>query len=130
VTGDNGAGLRALFYGLCCFHGIDIWAEDQIGQIPADFYLPEAPWRKGGFLRPRRGIYVIITPEPADRQLEINTLQAQGRKFIILDREDLSSFRDCGIKSVALERIGDWADYDTHGAVMRRSIGLPSVAGS
>ena len=113
MTGDNGAGLRALFYGLCLHWNVRVIEEDG----PADFYLPGSG-----------GVYVVIIPEPADRQVEIAALQ--GHCLIILDSKDIDAFRQLNHARDVLGRIDTWVRYDTHGAAMRRSIGLPSVAGS
>lgn len=114
MSDDNGAGLCALFKGLCQFHGIVAWDEERAGPMPGDFYLPDG-----------MGMYVVIAPEPQDRQVEIMALRHRLEKFIVLDREDLDAFRSCATRGLALERIGYWASYGTHAQAMRRHARLP-----
>jgi len=113
MTNDNGAGLRALFYGLCTFWDIDIWDGEQAGEMPADFYLPHG-----------MGVFVVVAPGPADRQVEIGALRQRKEKYVILDRDDLDNLRLSDGPEEAVETIGNWISYGTHGSVMRRSLGI------
>jgi hypothetical protein len=117
VTNDNGAGLRALFYGLCSLWDIDVWGEEQAGDMPADFYLP------GGM-----GAYVVILPMPADRQVETGALRARQEKFIILDDWDLDAFRACQNRVRAAAQLHQWIRTgSTHAAHERRLLGISSL---
>jgi hypothetical protein len=112
---DNGAGLRALFYGLCAFWEIDVWTEEQTGPMPADFYLMPSGM----------GTYVVIVPEPVDRQVEIAALTANCLSLIVLDREDLDHLRACAGRTDAMAVLRQWhRSGSTHAAVMRRHAGI------
>lgn len=116
MTGDNGKGLRALFYGLCSFWGIDVWDEERMGESPADFYLPY-----------RMGAYVIIVPGPADRQVEIGALLQRQEKFVVLDEYDLDRFRSCQNRVQAANYLCiALAGGDTHAARERQRLGISS----
>jgi hypothetical protein len=116
VNGDNGAGLRALFYGLCSLWDIEIWDEERAGEMPADFYLPYA-----------MGVFVVIIPVPADRQVEIAALRARKEGFIILDDWDLDAFRSCQNKVRAAAQLRQWIRTgSTHAAHERRLLGISS----
>jgi len=108
----NGAGLRALFSGLCAFHEIAVREVDQQGEAAADFYLPY------------QGVYVLILPEPVDRPVEIAALRDHQARFILLDREDLDTLRKDDTRSAAIDRIGLWVQFGTHCDAMRRRIGI------
>ena len=114
MTNDNGAGLRALFHGLCTFWDIEIWDGEQAGEMPGpfDFYLPYGA-----------GVFVVIAPGPADRQAEIGALRQRKEQFVVLDRDDLDNLRLATGPEEASETIGNWIAYGTHGAVMRRHPG-------
>lgn len=119
MTDDNGAGLRALFYGLCSFWKIDAWTEEQTGEMPADFYLclPGVAFNT----------YVVIVPGPSARQVEVSVLRQRQAKFIILDDWDLDRFRACENRRRAADQLGQWAESgDTHAARERRSLGICS----
>jgi hypothetical protein len=116
MSDDNGAGLRALFYGLCSFWDIGIWDEERAGEMPADFYLP---WRWGAF--------VVITPEPAGRQVEIAALLGRQEKFIVLDGWDLDNLRICAGKEAAAAWLRVWIETgETHAAIERKRLGIAS----
>lgn len=116
ITDDNGKGLRALFYGLCRFWDIDAWDEERAGEMPADFYLPTG-----------MGAYVIIAPEPADRQVEAAVLLQRQEKFIILDDWDLDEFRKCQHKVAAAQWLGIMIRTGrTHAAAERQRLGIGS----
>jgi len=111
---DNGKGLRALFYGLCSFHGITAWDQEDAGMQAADFYLPAG-----------MGTFVVIIPEPAARQVEIAALRAQQEHFIVLDRDDLDAFRLCPGGASASMLIENWIKSGaTHAVLARRSAGI------
>jgi hypothetical protein len=114
---DNGAGLRALFYGLCSFWDIRVREPDDPSD-PSDFTLP-APG--GG-----RPAYVVVTPEPSGRQVEIASLLSCGNRVLVLDRDDLDNLRLASGREEAAEVISNWVTYDTHGTVMRRRLGITS----
>lgn len=114
MADDDGKGLRALFYGLCSLWDIDVWDGEQAGPMPADFYLLSG-----------MGAYVVIVPEPADRQAEIANLRSSQERFIVLDDWDLDEFRSCRHKVAAAQ----WLHLrvrtgDTHAARERRHLGL------
>jgi hypothetical protein len=111
---DNGAGLRAFFYGLCAFYDIAALEPERHGEEAADFYLPG----------PQFGLYVLILPEPADRQVEIAVLRDHQARFILLDREDLDVMRAAGTRSAAVEWITQRAQFGTHCDAMRRRAGI------
>jgi len=112
---DNGRGLRALFYGLCCFHGVTVWDQEDAGVHAADFYLPAG-----------MGTFVVIIPEPAARQVEIAALRAQQEHFIVLDRDDLDQLRLCPGGAAAGFLVENWVKSGaTHAAQARRSAGIP-----
>jgi hypothetical protein len=116
MNDDNGAGLRALFYGLCSLWDIEIWGEDRAGEMPADFYLPY-----------RMGVFVVIVPEPTDRQVEIAALLARQEKFIVLDYRDLNTFRNCQDKVRAAAQLYQWiGSGGTHAAAERQRLGIAS----
>ena len=125
---DPGKGLSALFYGLCTFWGTTVWDEEESGWMPADYYLPSAGY---GRARPgyRTGTFVVILPEPAARQVEIDALTAQGLKFIVLDRDDLDNLRCCADRDEAAALLSEWISHTTHGAVARKDHGLPARGG-
>lgn len=112
MDNKNGAGLRALFYGLCALWEIEAWDEERAGPMPADFYLPAGT-----------GMYVVIAPGAADRQVEIGALRQRQEAFIALDRDDLDNLRLAGEREEAAEVVRNWSEYGTHGAVMRRRPG-------
>jgi hypothetical protein len=110
---DNGKGLRALFYGLCSLWEIDVWDEDAIGETPADFYLLSGT-----------GCFVVIAPEPQDRQVEIAALQARQERFIILDAEDLNRLRvEHGPRSAGV-LFEEWFQHGTRAYAKRRAAGI------
>lgn len=113
VSGED-EGLRALFKGLCQFHGVVAWDEERAGPMPADFYLPTG-----------MGAYVVIAPEVQDRQVEISALRQHEEKFIVLDREDLGTLLCHMTRDGFLERLGSWMEFGTHAGVMRRNAGMP-----
>jgi hypothetical protein len=116
VTDDNGAGLRALFHALCSFWDIEIWSEERAGEMPADFYLPY-----------RMGAFVVIAPQPADRQVEIAALLGRQEKFIVLDNWDMDNLRICVGKEAAAAWLRVWIETgETHAAAERRRLGIAS----
>lgn len=116
MSDDNGEGLRALFYGLCSYWGISIRAVEDPSD-PSDFTLPVA----GGRL-----IYVVIIPEPADRQVEIATLLHYGNRVLVLDGDDLEALRCCAGATRAGFIFEDWMQAGTHAACERQRMGIAS----
>lgn len=119
MTDDNGKGLRALFYGLCCLRDVTAWDEERMGAMPVDFYLPDFR------------AWVIIVPEPAARQVEIDAIRDypgwSKHPGLLLDRWDLEEFRTCQDKV----RVVNWLKSqvrtgDTHAARERQRLGLSS----
>jgi hypothetical protein len=109
---DNGASLRRLFHGLCGLFDFDVEeAEDPAD--PADFCIGS---------RPR--VYVVILPEPEDRQVEIASLLHYGNKVLILDRHDLDLFRRCADRFSAALAIETWLRDGTHASAERERMGL------
>lgn len=117
---DNGKGLRALFYGLCSRWSISLWDEEDTGEMPADFYLLASP--AGG--RTQEGTYIVIAPNPEDRQVEVAALQARQEKFIILDADDINLLLDCGGARQAGFVIRHWLDDGTRAYAKRRAAGI------
>jgi hypothetical protein len=111
---DNGAGLRAFFYGMCAFHEIDVRDPEDFGEAAADFYLAA----------PALSRFVLILPEPNDRPVEIAALRDHQVRFLLLDREDLDHLRTAGTRSAAVRQITYWIEYQTHCDVMRRNAGI------
>lgn len=121
MTDDNGAGLRALFYGLCSLWDISVRAAEDPSD-PSDFALPgmAGPWPA----------YVVILPEPAARQVEIDCLLHYGNKVLVLDERDLDEFRTCPGGASAGFMIERWVTTgDTHAARERQRLGLPARSG-
>lgn len=115
ATDDNGEGLRALFYGLCRYWGIDIRQPDDPSD-PSDFSLAGGMWRS----------YVVIVPEPAARQVEIAALLSYGNRVLVLNRDDIEDMRTRGGASVGF-LIEHWVKTgDTHAAMERRRMGIAS----
>lgn len=114
MTDDNGKGLRALFYGLCSLHGIEVLEVQDMDAMPSDFCLMDHKFP----------CHVVILPGPADRQVEIAALRHHGVPFIILNRQDLDDFRMCPNPVVAEIVIDNWLRNDTRAASERRLIGL------
>jgi hypothetical protein len=114
MTGDNGRGLRALFYGLCALHGIEVLDMQEAGAMPSDFCVVDGKFP----------CHVVILPEPADRQVEISSLRHRGVPLLILNRQDLEDFRMCPNPAVAEIVIGTWLRNDTRAAAERRRMGL------
>lgn len=117
MTDDNGAGLRALFYGLCSFWDIGVQAPDDPDD-PSDFTIPvPGRWRA----------YVVIIPEPAARQVEIAALLFHGNLVLVLDGWDLDNLRICAGKEAAAAWLRVWIETgDTHAAAERKRLGIAS----
>lgn len=117
MNDDNGAGLRALFYGLCSFWDISIRAAEDPDD-PSDFTLRALS---------REPVYVVILPEPADRQVEIGALLSYGNLVLVLDDWDLNTFRACRNKVRAAAQLHQWiSSGGTHAAAERRRLGIAS----
>jgi hypothetical protein len=117
MTDDNGAGLRMLFHGLCSFWDIEAWDGEKAQEPAADFFLP---YIMGS------GVFAVIVPEPAARQVEIAAVRQHWQNLLVLDRDDLDNLRLAGDKTEAAEVVRNWILYDTHGSVMRRHLGITS----
>ena len=111
---DNGKGLEDLFSGLCSLWDIDIDAsEDPYNTY--DFIILAIP-----------RIYVVILPEPADRQIEIANLLFYDNKVLALDRHDLDLFRRCPGGAEAAAMIEFWLRDGTHASAERKRMGIGS----
>src|SRR5580692_747384 len=110
MTDDNGEGLRALFYGLCALHSIEVLDMQGSDAMPSDFCITDHKFP----------CHVVILPGPADRQVEIAALRQRGVPFIVLNRQDLDDFRMCPNPVVAEIVIDIWLRNDTRGAAERR----------
>ena len=112
MTGDNGESLRLLFHGLCGIFGIEARkAEDP--EDWADFCIGA---------RPR--VYVVILPEPEDRQVEIKSLLHYGNKVLVLDRFDLNIFRCAPDAASAGAMVEWWLRNGTHASTERERMGI------
>jgi hypothetical protein len=110
---DKDQALKALFSGLCRYWGVSIEPTEDPTE-PDDFSFPGRP-----------PVYVVILPEPEDRQVEIGTLLSYGNRVLVLDEHDLEAFRSSpgGVSAVfLLER---WLrDGNTHAARARQQMGI------
>jgi hypothetical protein len=112
---DNGESLRALFHGLCSYWGIDARPSEDPGD-PYDFTL-----RATGM-----PVYVVILPEPEDRQVEIATLHHYGDRVLVLDRTDLENLRRCADEAGASFVISHWLRNGTSATAERARMGIRS----
>jgi hypothetical protein len=114
MTDDKDEGLRYLFRGLCSLFGIDAEASED----PDDGY--------DFIVRYRPRVYVVILPEPEDRQVEIASLLFHGNKVLILDRHDLDLLRRCPDRFSAAYAIEGWLRDGTHASAERQRMGITS----
>jgi hypothetical protein len=114
MTDDNGEGLRALFYGLCTLHNIEVVDMQEVSGMPSDFCITDHKFP----------CHVVILPRPADRQVEIAALRHRGVPLLLLNRQDLHDLRKCPDFTVAETVLDNWLHGDTRAVVERRQIGL------
>ena len=103
---DNGAGMRALFHGLCRYWGYRA-SEMQV----ADFLLAH-------------GIQVVITPGPADRQVEVGALRAAHERVLLLNRDDMEALCHCDGAEAFAAMIWHLALDGSHAARARQAAGI------
>lgn len=114
MTSDNGKGLRALFYGLCTLHGIEVLDMQEADAMPSDFCIVDGKF----------SCHVVILPEPPARQVEIKTLRHRDVPLIVLDRHDLDIFRRCPNGAEAAAMIEFWLRNGTHASSERQRMGI------
>lgn len=109
-------GPQALFYGLCWRWDVSVWTEKEMGQAPADFYLPEF------------SLYIItgLTADDVrtDLRPELLSLPAASTATVLLER--LDDLRRCHSKGEASRLIGGWARFSGHAAEVAQDLGLTS----
>jgi hypothetical protein len=112
-------GLAPLFYGLCLFWGIPVEAADP--DDPSDFCL--LPGRERSVSRDL--VYVVLLPEPAARQVEIQALLYHGNQVLILDEFDMSELRLAQHVHQASGILRHWiSSGETHAGQDRRRLGI------
>jgi hypothetical protein len=105
-------GLAPLFWGLCLFWGIRI-EESEDPDDGYDFCLPAHP-----------PLYVVMLPEPEDRQVEIASLIHHGNAVLLLDEFDLNDLRGHGSKHRMAGQIEYIARWGTHASKERQKMGI------
>jgi hypothetical protein len=114
---DNGEGLRALFYGLCLHWGIEVRKAGDPSD-PSDFAIRcSGAWP----------VYVVIVPEPADRQAEIAALLYHDNQVLVLDARDLDVLRTSRDREMAVREVDYWIRTGrTSAAAERLRLGIAS----
>jgi hypothetical protein len=111
---DNGEGLRALFYGLCTLHNIEVVDMQGSDAMPSDFCVTDHKFP----------CHVVIVAEPDGRQDDIAALRRRGVPLIILNKQDLTDLGRCPDAGLADAVVDIWLRNDTRAAAVRRQIGL------